>query len=154
MRQQRYYGPLHETSGEIDEEQAVPGKASEDRTDAARPMRQQRHYGALNETASEVDDQQVAGDRAAGPVRSWTHHGGMVPQQDSAHQWIRQNRESRMAANDRSGSAREGEGAASAQDRAQAQAEIAEARAAVEEARRREAAEQARQQQRDRGPER
>jgi hypothetical protein len=125
VRQQRYYGAVNDTRRQIDEQQVTPGPASEERADPARPL------------------------------RTWTHYGGMVPQQESANKWIRQNHEIRMAANDKPGTSREGEGAQPSQDRAQDQAELQEDRAAVEEARRREAAERARQQERERGgPER
>lgn len=129
-------------------------------------MRQQRNYGALNETRRQTDEQQqsetarsdAAAERTtqAGPLRTWTHYGGMVPQQESANRWVRQNHEIKMAANDRPDGARAGEGAQSSQqDQAQDQAELQEARAAVEEARKREAAERARLQERERGgPER
>jgi hypothetical protein len=125
-------------------------------------VRQQRHYGALNETPRQIDEPEVTPDPApeeradpARVLRTWTHYGGMVPQQESANEWIKQNREIRMAANDKTGAGRDGESAQSSQDRAQDQAELQEARAAVEEARRREAAERARSQERERdGPER
>jgi hypothetical protein len=125
-------------------------------------LRQQRNYGALDQAHQQLDEHHATSGQAPeergdqGPLRTWSHHGGMVPQQESANKWIRQNHEIRMAANDKSGSEREGEGAQSPQsDRAPDQAELQEARAAVEEARRREAAERTRQQERERGgPER
>ena len=126
-------------------------------------MRQQRNYGALNETRRELDEQQAAPnpsqeERAESPrvLRTWTHEGGMVQHHDFANKWVRQNHEIKMAANDKPGAGREGEGAQSSQpDRAQQQAELQEARAAAQDARQREAAERSRQQERDRGgPER
>ena len=124
-------------------------------------MRQQRNYGALHDTRREVDEQQNApapeeSAERRGPLRTWTHYGGMVPQQESANKWIRQNYEIRMAANDKPGASREGEGAQSSQSESeQDQAELQEARAAVEEAKKREGAERARQQEHERsGPER
>jgi hypothetical protein len=132
--------------------------------------RQSRNYGALHETQREIDEQQqqdtpAPEEQAArrGPLRTWTHYGGMVPQQASANKWIRQNHEIRMAANESSqgreepapGSTR-GKGTQSQQsEQEQDQAELQEARAAVEEAKQREASERVRQQERDRsGPER
>ena len=158
MRQTRNYGALNESHREVDEQQnssAAPGQE-----DPA-PSRQPRNYGALHETQSQVDGRQnspATEERAEhpAPLRSWTHYGGMVPQQGSANIWIRQNYEIRMAESDKPGAGREGEGAQSPQsNRDQDQAELQEARAAVEDARRREAAERARQHEHDRsGPER
>jgi hypothetical protein len=132
-------------------------------------LRQTRSYGALHETQHEIDEQKdtpASEEHAArrSPLRSWTHYGGMVSQQESANKWIRQNNEIRMAANESQSTGREepapgatrGEGTQSRQsEQEQDQAELQEARAAVEEAKQREASERGRQQERDRsGPER
>jgi hypothetical protein len=66
--------------------------------------------------------------------------------------WHKQNIETKMAQNENSGAARDGQGGQSSNEN---DPELQEARAAVEEARRREAAERARQQEHERsGPER
>jgi hypothetical protein len=102
-------------------------------------LRQQRNYGALNQTRQQIDEQQRSPEtpapaqekRAApkGPLRTWTHYGGMVPQQESCNKWLRQNHEIRTAANDKPGASREGEGARSpSSDRAQDPSELQEAR--------------------------
>jgi len=147
LRQSRNYGALHETHQQTDEQQNSPSAS-----------REPRNYGALHETQHQVDEQLgQQGPERPDVLRSWTHLGGMVPQQGSANEWIRQNYEIRMAENDKPGADREGDGQQQSpqQDREQDQAELQEARAAVEEARRREAAERALQQQRERsGPER
>lgn len=150
MRQPRSYGALHETQHVVDEQQN-----SQLETPSPGASREPRNYDALHETQAQVDDQ-LNRPAPEGPQRSWTHHGGMVPQQESANEWIRQNYEMRMAANDKSGESREEEKAQQPEsDHAQDQAELQEARAAVEEARQREATERARQQERERsGPER
>ena len=150
MRQPRSYGALHETHREVEEQQNSPA--------ATRPT---RNYGALHETQHQVDEKQnspaQAPENHAGPaniLRSWTHHGGMYSQQQSANKWIEQNYEIRakMAESGKPGAGREGEGAKPSQENDR---DLQEARAAVEDARRREAAERARTQERDRGgPER
>ena len=150
MRQARNTGALHETHRQVDDQQEFAPEPSASRSP--------RNYGALQETQHQIDDRNSLAKRASALFRSWTHHGGMVEHHASANEWIRQNHEIRtkMAANDKSGPGREGEGAQSPQsNREQDQAELQEARAAVEEARRREGAERARQQEHDRsGPER
>lgn len=149
MRQPRSFGALQETHRQVDGQENAP------EAPASRPA---RHYGTLHDTEQQVEAQNARAKQAAPELRSWTHHGGMVEHHASANEWIRQNHEIRtkMAANDKSGAGRDGEGAPSSQsNREQGQAELQEARAAVEEARRREAAERARQQEHDRsGPER
>jgi hypothetical protein len=142
VRQQRNYRALHETRRELDELQNVQ----------LDNPRQPRNYEALRETQHDLDERQT---QPTQPVRrSWTHYGGMEPQQASAHVWIRQNHEIRMAQNQNSGADREAQGNRSPREELN-QAELQEARAAVEEARQREAAERAREQQRERsGPER
>jgi hypothetical protein len=149
LRQSRSYGALNETHRQIDEQQN-----SQPETPTRTTSRDPRNYGALHETHRQADE--APEPERPGPLRSWTHRGGMVPHQESAHTWIRQNNEIRMAESDKSGPAREGEAAQPSQpNRDQNQAELQEARAAVEEARRREAAERARLQERERGgPER
>ncbi|MBV9825372.1 MAG: hypothetical protein JO001_06835 [Alphaproteobacteria bacterium] len=147
MRQSGNYGALHETHREVDEQLNGRAPASQE----------SRYYGALHETQHEVDAQQNAIPETIPQrpeiQRSWTHHGGMVPQQGSANDWVRQNYEIRMSDNQRSDADRTGENTQPAHD--QNDPELQEARAAVEEARRREAAERARTQERDRGgPER
>jgi hypothetical protein len=157
LRQSRSYGALHETHRQVDEQQSAPAE-----------QRQARNYGALHETQHRVDEQQNAapepGPERPDMQRSWSHRGGMVPQQESANHWIRQNNGIRMSDNEKPGAGREepapgvtrGEGAQPSQPgRDQNDPELQEARAAVEEARRREAAERARMQERERsGPER
>jgi hypothetical protein len=150
LRQSRNYGALHETHRQADEQQTPP----------AAPSRQPRDYGAVRETHHQVDEQQNQNSPAKTPerpdvLRSWTHHGGMVPQQKSANDWIKQNNEIRMANGDKPGAGREGEGAQPSQPNRENDPDLQQARAAVEEARRREAAERARSQERERsGPER
>lgn len=139
MRQARNYGALHETHRQAEEppSQTVP--------------RAPRAYGAVRETQWQLDEQQQS--RAARPpiARSWTHYGGMVPQQESANEWIKQNQKLRMSGN----KGRGGEQGSPSPDRQQNDAELQQARAAVEEARRREAARRERQQEHERGgPER
>lgn len=138
---------MHEAHREVDEQQTAPAETPE--RAAHRP-----DYGTLHETQHQVDEQAAEERQAAlNPRRSWTHHGGMVPQQYSADTWHKQNLEIRMAQNNNSGAARGGQGTEPGPS--QNDPELQEARAAVEEARRREAAERARQQERDRGgPER
>jgi hypothetical protein len=163
LRQSTNYGSLHETHRE-----SLPRTRSgvDDLHSRLEPQaRPPRNYEALRDTQHQVDHQsprtRSGVDRDAaqqGPERpeiqrSWTHHGGMVPQQHSANIWDRQNQEIiRMSDNQRSGAGREGEGQPA---RDENDPELQEARAAVEEARQREAAERARMQERDRGgPER
>jgi hypothetical protein len=142
LRHSGSYGALHETHREVDEQQNTPAATPE--REAHRP-----NYEALRETQHEVDERQE-GIRLT--QRSWTHYGGMVPQQHSAIKWHNQNIEIKMAQNQNSGPERAEEGAQPNQEN---DLELQEARAAVEEARRREAAERARQQERGRdGPER
>ena len=146
MRHSGSYGALHETHREVDEQQNAPAATPE--RAAHRP-----NYDALRETQHELDEQQ-AGERVPDrPVqRSWTHRGGMVQQQHSALIWNKQNIEIKMAANDKTGTERGGEGTQPNQEN---DPELQQALAAVEDAKRREAAERARQQERDRGgPER
>ena len=160
MRQARNYGALNETHREslprtrsgVDEE-----RNSEPEAPSQAASRQPRSYGAVHQTHWQLDERQSpAADTPERPatVRSWTHYGGMVPQQTSANDWIKQNYEISMSDNAKPGAGREG--AQSPQPgRDQNGPELQEARAAVEEARRREAAERARLQERDRsGPER
>jgi len=102
-------------------------------------LRQQRNYGGLNQAPRPIEVQQHPPEAAdpepeqratqTGPLRTWTHHGGMVPQQESANKWIRQNHEIKTAANDKAGASREGEGDPSpSSERAQDPAELQEAR--------------------------
>jgi hypothetical protein len=95
LRQTRNYGALNESHREslprtrsgVDEQQnssAAPGQE-----DPA-PLRQPKNYGALHETQSQVDGRQnspATEQRAEqpAPLRSWTHYGGMEPQQGSAN---------------------------------------------------------------------
>lgn len=158
MRQPRNYGAIRETEQQFEDEPATPGAEA----DAAR---QPRHYGGLRDTQHAVDAQRAASVDGAeqlqeGPqppeiLRRWTHHGGMVPQQESANEWLRQNYEARMAESEKSEPAPDAEAAPSAQQEQEDAAELAEARAAAEDTRRR-LAERAQQQEhlRDRGLER
>ena len=102
-------------------------------------MRQRRNYGALHKTRQQIDEPQQAPDapgrvpeeqtRQTRLLRTWTHYGGMVPHQESANKWIRQNHAIRSAANDRPNPSREEESARSpSTDRAQDPAEPQEAR--------------------------
>lgn len=112
-----------------------------------RALRQQRNYEALNGAHRSLDERQPddSAEReepqkaaeARGPVRTWSHYGGMVPQQESANRWIRQNYEMRMAANDKAETGR-GENDTQSQD-IERDAELQEARETAEEARQREA---------------
>jgi hypothetical protein len=149
-RQPRNYEELRRTQYKVDREPSS-------RPDPG-PAPQPGNYEVLRRTQYEVDAQRNSGAAAPEPEaqrpgvqRSWTHHGGMVPQQHSANVWIRQNHEIRMA-NENSGTQRQEQGAQAGRN--QSDPQLQEARAAVEEARRREAAERARTQERDRGPER
>ena len=115
----------------------------------------------MNETLRQLDEQQQVAAREGpeapeaaatqrGVQRSWTHYGGMVPQQESANIWIKQNHEIRkMAANDRDGTGRDQENTQSS-ERPQNEAELQEAREIAQEAREREAAQQ-RERQQERG---
>jgi hypothetical protein len=141
LRHSGSYGALHETHREIDEQENAP--AAEPERAAHRP-----DYEALRDTQHEIDEQQA---RIRLTQRSWSHHGGMVPQQRSAIIWHNQNIEIKMAQNGNSGPERAGE---STQPNQENDPELQQALAAVEDAKRREAAERARQQERDRGPER
>ena len=142
---------MQETHREIDEQETAPAETPER---AAHRPEHRPDYGTLHETQHQVDEQATEERQAAlNPRRSWTHHGGMVPQQYSAHTWHKQNLEIRMAQNNNSGAEREGQGTEPGPN--ENDQELQEARAAIEEARRREATERARQQERDRsGPER
>ena len=94
--------------------------------------------------------------RPSGPVRSWSHRGGMVPQQESANTWIRQNNDIRMAQSGRASPERSGEGAQQA-GREQQNSNLQQARAAAEEARKHQAAQRQREAERANergGPER
>lgn len=152
-RQPRNYDPVRETQYQADER--LNARHVEELHSRLEPQsRQPRNYEALRETQQRVDDRQAEQELPDRPVqRSWTHRGGMVPQQESAITWIRQNHEIRMAKGDNTGAERAGEGAPQP-TRDQNDPELQEARAAVEEARRREAAERQRLQERERGPER
>jgi hypothetical protein len=175
LRQSRSYGALHETHRQVDEEQSArapeqgpPERKYDALRETERLVEEQRHspppreipapppaeryYGALRETQHQLDERQA--EEPDRPVRrTWTHHGGMVPQQHSAIIWNKQNIESKMADNDKPGTERAGEGTQPGRD--QNDPELQQALAAVEDAKRREAAERARQQERDRGgPER
>jgi hypothetical protein len=124
-------------------------------------LRQSRNIGALRETHREVDQEQnspVAQSQApeqnvrqSAPVRSWSHRGGMVPQQESANTWIRQDNDIRMAQSSRQGAERSGEGAQQP-GREQGNANLQQARAAAEEARKHQAAQK--QREAERAPER
>ena len=155
MRQARNYGAVNETHRQVDEERNPGPEAPSQET----VSRQPRSYGAVHQTQWQLDERQnpSAGmpERPA-IVRSWTEYGGMVPQQGSANDWIKQNREIGMSDSGKSGAGRGGEGTQSTPpDRRQNDPDLQQARAAVEEARRREAAERARMQERERGgPER
>lgn len=141
---------MQETHREVDEQQTAPAETPE--RAAHRP-----DYGTLHETQHQVDEQAPEERQAAlNPQRSWTHHGGMEPQQYSAHTWHKQNIEIKMTQNENSGAAREGQGSQPSQPgHDENDPELQEARAAVEEARRREAAQRAQQQEHGRsGPER
>jgi hypothetical protein len=151
-RQPRNYEDLRETQYRVDEQLSSRPEPA--------PTPQPGNYEVLRRTQYEVDAQLNSPTEAeAEPQRpeaqrSWTHRGGMVPQQESAQIWIKQNHEIRMA-NENPGAEREGQGTQPSQpSRDENDPQLQEARAAVEEARRREAAERARQQERDRGPER
>jgi len=155
LRQSRNVDALRETHRDVDEQQqAQPSQEPTDRDQSRSP----RHYGALHESHNRVDDRDlwISQHGSPGPQRSWSHHGGMAPQQGSAMEWIRQNDEYGLSGWENRKAAREGQGMSSPQsDQAQKDQELAEARAAVEEARRQEATERSQQQQRDRsGPER
>lgn len=117
-------------------------------------LRQQRNYQALNDAQRELDaraEEPAAASPEAqrGPLRSWTHYGGMVPQQESALLWVKQNYEIRMAANDRTGNSHDQDNTQSA-ERAQNEAELQEARETAEDARQREA-ERSREREQERG---
>ena len=161
MRQTRNYGALHDTHREVPTEGRRLNSSAAPGQEEPAPLRQPRNYGALHETQHQVDQQQNSPEpeeraEQPGPLRSWTHYGGMVPQQASAMIWHQQNIEIRMAESDKPGAEREGEGAESSQsDQELDQAELQEAQAAIQETRQREATERARQQERERsGPER
>ena len=143
MRQARNYGALHETHREVEE------------TPSQTVSREPRAYGAVRQTQWQLDEQQQSrAEASARPpiVRSWTHYGGMVPQQELANDWIKQNDKSRMSDSGKGMGGRQG---SPSPDRQQNDAELQQARSVVEEARRREAARRERQQEHERGgPER
>jgi hypothetical protein len=141
LRQSRNYAALHETQHQVDETPSPAG-------------RQPRNYDAVRDTQHQVDRDAEESPKRPAIQRSWTHLGGMVPQQKSANDWIEQNQEIRMSDRRDSGSGRDGQGAQPEAARDENDPELQEARAIVEEARRREAAERARLQERDRGMER
>lgn len=121
----------------------------------------------LRETHREVDQEQnspappqgQAPEQNAGhsgSVRTWSHRGGMVPQQESANTWIRQDNDIRMAQSGRAGGERSGEGAQQSSSQHE-NANLQQARAAAEEARRRQEAQRQREAERVQergGPER
>jgi hypothetical protein len=129
-------------------------------------LRHSRNIGALRETHREVDQEQNSPAAAqgqapeqnagqSGPVRTWSHRGGMVPQQESANTWIRQDNDIRMAQSGRAGGERSGEGAQSSSQHENSN--LQQARAAAEEARRRQEAQRQREAERVQergGPER
>ncbi|HTV88819.1 MAG TPA: hypothetical protein VME41_07375 [Stellaceae bacterium] len=151
-RQPRNYEAVRQTQYEAD---AQPGA----RPEAPSLPPQPRNYAVLRQAQRQVDDDRLAQQEAPDrPLqRSWTHRGGMVPQQESALTWVRQNHEARMASSENSGAERREQGTQQPAQpgRGENDPDLQEARAAVEEARRREAAERARQHERERGgPER
>jgi hypothetical protein len=156
LRQSRNVGALHETQRHVDEEQSRDAELSKGPPDHG--LRTPRNYDALRDSHYHVDDRASgrSPQDASEPQRNWTHHGGMVSQQSSAMEWIRQNDEYGLSGWEQRKPAREGKEMSSQQaDQAQKDQELAEARAAVDEARRQEVAERTQQQQRDRGgPER
>jgi hypothetical protein len=148
VRQARNYGTINEAH-----RQSLPRTRSgvDEQQNAAAAQRQPRNYDVLRATQQHVDKQQNSPPEPERPdtLRRWTHYGGMVPQQKSANDWIKQNYEIRMSDNGKTGAGRQGQGTQPSA------AELQQAQAAVEEAKRREAAERARLQERDRGgPER
>ena len=155
MRQARNYGAVNQTHRQVDQEQNSRPEAP-----SQAESRQPRSYGAVHQTQWQLDEQpgHASANTPERPaiVRSWTEYGGMVPQQGSANDWIKQNREIAMSDSGKSGAGRGGEGAQPSQpNREQNDPDLQQARAAVEAARQREAAERARQQERERGgPER
>jgi hypothetical protein len=147
LRQPRNYGALRDTQRQADEPGISPPETPE--RAAHRP-----NYAPLHDTQQRIDEQaradEAAEQRTQRPIlRRWTHRGGMVPQQESATIWNRQDieiRKNQMAENDKTEANKEGEGTQRGVD--ENDPELQEAKAVVEDARRREAAERARQQER------
>lgn len=149
MRQTRNYAPVNETHRQVEEQLKSPTAAE------SRPT---RNYDALRETQHQVDDDRQNGETekerqtpesTPSPLRSWTHHGGMVWQQGSANQWVRQNHEIRMAQSERT----ERTGQETQPGRDQNDPALQRARHIAEQARQRESAERSRERERS-GPER